>query len=67
MSASAVQPLPVPQSEYDQENERVARRQIEQNMSEVNDRIHNAVSRYSGQSSLSLRRFQFLLMGAPGG
>jgi hypothetical protein len=67
MSGRISRPTPVAPAEYSTTDETIFRRQIEQNFQEINSQMLDARSRLGGESSLSLRRFQFLLMGAPGG
>ena len=60
----AVQPLPVAASQYDLHNEQTTRRTIEQNLQDAEAKVDRAILKEDKLSSLSLRRFQFLLMGA---
>ena len=57
-------PLPVPLEEYDNQNEAVTRRTIEFAFDQIETDIDAAKKRDDKTTSLSLRRFQFLLMGA---
>lgn len=59
--------LPATSQEYNAENERVSRRSTEQFLQDAFVQIDNAQSKSDKTSSLSLRRFQFLLMGASNG
>lgn len=59
--------LPVAQAEYDRENEQITRRSIEQSLQDANASIEGNRDKTNKLSSLALRRFQFLLMGAGNG
>ena len=59
--------LPVATPEYDRENERVTRRSLEQSLQDANSNIEGNRDKTNKLSSLALRRFQFLLMGAGNG
>lgn len=59
--------LPVAQAEYDRENEQITRRSIEQSLQDANANIEGNRDKTNKLSSLALRRFQFLLMGAGNG
>jgi hypothetical protein len=63
----ATQPLPVAPPAYSQANEQTTRRSVEQIIQDTNGKIDRSVSKEDKLSSLSLRRFQFLLMGASNG
>jgi|TARA_R100001015_G_C4618880_1_gene175454 hypothetical protein len=56
--------LPVADSEYNQQNEQVARRSIEQSLQDISTTVEGNTNKTNKDSSLALRRFQFLLMGA---
>ena len=58
------QPLPIPEAEYRQENEAYTRRTLELALNRVENDISIAKTQGDKQSSLALRRYQFLLMGA---
>ena len=58
------QPLPIPEAEYRQENEAYTRRTLELALNRVENDINIAKTQGDKQSSLALRRYQFLLMGA---
>jgi hypothetical protein len=60
----ANRPLPVAQLQYDVNNEQTTRRTIEQNLEDAEAKADRAIAKTDKLSSLSLRRFQFLLMGA---
>ena len=57
-------PLPVPLEEYDNQNDAVTRRTIEFAFDQIETDIDAAKKRDDKTTSLSLRRFQFLLLGA---
>jgi hypothetical protein len=59
--------LPVATREYQQENEQVARRTIEQSLQDISTTVEGNTNKTNKDSSLALRRFQFLLMGASSG
>jgi hypothetical protein len=59
--------LPVAPRDYDSENEQVTRRTLEQSLQDANSAIESNRDKTSKPSSLALRRFQFLLMGAGNG
>jgi hypothetical protein len=59
--------LPVATREYQQENEQVARRTIEQSLQDISSTVEGNTNKTNKDSSLALRRFQFLLMGASSG
>jgi hypothetical protein len=58
------QPLPVPDPQYRQENEAYTRRALELALNRVENDINIAKTQGDKQGSLSMRRHQFLLMGA---
>lgn len=60
-------PLPVATPSYDPSNEQSTRRTIEQSFQDLDSKVEANTSKTSKPSSLALRRFQFLLMGASGG
>ena len=60
-------PLPVETPSYDPSNEQSTRRTIEQSFQDLDSKVEANTSKTSKPSSLALRRFQFLLMGASGG
>ena len=59
--------LPVANKEYEQQNEQVARRTIEQSLQDIPSIVEGNTNKTNKNSSLALRRFQFLLMGAGNG
>jgi len=59
--------LPVATREYEQQNEQVARRTIEQSLQDISSTVEGNTNKTNKNSSLALRRFQFLLMGASSG
>jgi len=54
-------------SEYEEVDESVSRRTIEQNFQDVSSDIHSVKVQADKDSSLSLRKYQFLLLGAGNG
>lgn len=63
----ASRPLPVSTPEYDSSNEQAMRRTVEQSFQDLESKVDSNTSKTSKPSSLALRRFQFLLMGASNG
>ena len=63
----ASRPLPVASGQYDAENEQISRRTIENSFQDLEAKVDGNTSKKSKPSSLALRRFQFLLMGASSG
>jgi len=57
-------PLPLPTLQYEQQQEGEFRRQLEIALLRINDTIDSNNVQANKQSSLALRRHQFLLMGA---
>lgn len=56
--------IPTPQPQYDLQDQIISRRTTEQLIQEAFVDIENNQDKKSKTSSLALRRFQFLLMGA---
>ena len=67
MTLKVYRPLNVAPSEYDETNERVSRRTVEQNFQDVSSDIQSVKTQSDKDSSLSLRKYQFLLLGASNG
>lgn len=57
-------PLPTPTAEYSPENEAITRRTLELSFQTISNDIEIAKTQGDKPSSLAMRRFQFLLMGA---
>ena len=53
--------------EYEEMDESISRRTIEQNFQDVSSDIHAVKVQDDKDSSLSLRKYQFLLLGASNG
>ena len=53
--------------EYEEYDESMSRRTIEQNLQDVSTDIHSVKMQSDKDSSLSLRKYQFLLLGASNG
>ena len=53
--------------EYEEYDESMSRRTIEQNFQDVSSDIHAVKIQADKDSSLSLRKYQFLLLGASNG
>lgn len=64
---SQTRALPLAPPEYEENNEQTTRRTIEQNFQDLGSLVASNRDKSSGPSSLAMRRFQFLLMGAPRG
>ena len=62
--ATRQNPLPVPAPEYDVANEAITRRTLEQALDLIENDVELAKTQGDKSGSLSMRRFQFLLMGA---
>jgi hypothetical protein len=67
MRSSEHMSLPLSQPQYDQSNEQLTRRTIEQFMQELRNDIQNTQNNKDKEASIGKRRFQFLLMGAANG
>ena len=67
MADKSVMPLPLARPEYDELNESIARRTIEQTFQDINSDIGNSKRKQDSVSSKAMRRHQFLLMGVTGG
>ena len=67
MADKSAVPLPIATTEYDEINETVTRRTIEQTFQDINSDIGNAKRKQDTISSKAIRRHQFLLMGAKHG
>ena len=67
MTLKVYRPLIVAPSEYDETNESVSRRTVEQNFQDVSSDIQSVKTQSDKDSSLSLRKYQFLLLGASNG
>jgi len=66
MSAKSSPPLPLPEPEYQLENEFVTRRTIEQIVQDIFNDLANVDTLRTTSLSKSVKRHQFLLMGAKG-
>ena len=64
MAEKTTIPLPLPSSEYDEVNEAITRRTIEQAIQDVNSEVGTVKTMQQSSVSKSIRRHQFLLMGA---
>ena len=53
--------------EYEEYDESMSRRTIEQNFQDVSSDIHSVKIQADSDGSLSLRKYQFLLLGASNG
>ena len=64
MSIKVYRPLNRAPHEYEEYDESMSRRTIEQNFQDVSSDIHTVKVQADKDSSLSLRKYQFLLLGA---
>ena len=67
MSIKVYRPLNRAPHEYEEYDESMSRRTIEQNFQDVSSDIHTVKIQGDSDSSLSLRKYQFLLLGASNG
>ena len=67
MTIKTYRPLNVAPREYEEYDESMSRRTIEQNFQDVSSDIHSVKTQDDSDSSLSLRKYQFLLLGASNG
>ena len=67
MSIKVYRPLNRAPHEYEEYDESMSRRTIEQNFQDVSTDIHSVKIQADKDSSLSLRKYQFLLLGASNG
>jgi hypothetical protein len=54
-------------SEYEEADESISRRTIEQNFQDVASDVYDAKTQNDKEGSLSLRKYQFLFLGASNG
>ena len=67
MSIKSYRALNRAPQEYQEYDESMSRRTIEQNFQDVSSDIHAVKIQADSDSSLSLRKYQFLLLGASNG
>ena len=67
MTLKIYRPLNRAPHEYEEYDESMSRRTIEQNFQDVSSDIHSVKVQADSDSSLSLRKYQFLLLGASNG
>jgi|TARA_R100001143_G_scaffold60512_1_gene60066 hypothetical protein len=67
MTLKVYRPLNMAPTEYDENNESISRRTIEQNFQDVSSDLESVKTQDDKDSSLSLRKYQFLLLGASNG
>ena len=67
MSLKVYRPLNRAPEEYQEYDESMSRRTIEQNFQDVSSDIHAVKVQADSDSSLSHRKYQFLLLGASNG
>ena len=66
MAAKSSPPLPLPETEYQLENEFVTRRTIEQIIQDIFNDLANVDTLRTASLSKAIKRHQFLLMGTKG-
>ena len=67
MTIKSYLPLNTPTTEYEEVNERVTRRTIEQNFQDVASDLHNVKTQNDKDGSLAMRKYQFVFLGASNG
>jgi|TARA_R100000664_G_scaffold311_1_gene917 hypothetical protein len=67
MADKTTVPLPLASTEYDELNESITRRTLEQAIQDLNSEIGNLKRLQESIASKSIRRHQFLLMGVKHG
>ena len=67
MTIKTYRPLNRAPQEYQEYDESMSRRTIEQNFQDVSSDIHTVKIQGDSDGSLSLRKYQFLLLGASNG
>ena len=67
MTLKTYRALDVAPSEYDETNESLSRKTVEENFKDVSSDIQSVKTQSDKDSSLSLRKYQFLLLGASNG
>tara|TARA_R100001440_G_scaffold21971_2_gene35842 strand:- start:28 stop:231 length:204 start_codon:yes stop_codon:yes gene_type:complete len=67
MADKTTVPLPLASTEYDELNESITRRTLEQSIQDLNSEIGNLKRLQESIASKSIRRHQFLLMGVKHG
>ena len=67
MSIKSYRALNRAPQEYQEYDESMSRRTIEQNFEDVSSDIHSVKIQADSDGSLSLRKYQFLLLGASNG
>ena len=67
MTLKTYRPLNSAPLEYEERDESISRRTIEQNFQDVSSDIYAAKTKDDKDASLALRKYQFLLLGASNG
>jgi hypothetical protein len=67
MSKKSLKPLPIPSPEYDYANESLTREQLENSIQSLENEVFNLKRMQESITSKSVKRHQFLLMGAKHG
>jgi len=67
MADKTTVPLPLASTEYDELNESITRRTLEQAIQDLNSEVGNLKRLQESIASKSIRRHQFLLMGVKHG
>ena len=67
MTLKTYRALNVAPREYEQGDENLSRQIIDQNFQDVSSDVHSVKTQSNKDASLSLRKYQFLLLGASNG
>ena len=67
MTLKTYRPLDIATPEYEEEQETKSRKAVEQNFQDVASDLHSIKTQGDKDTSLSLRKYQFLLLGASNG
>ena len=67
MTIKSYRALNAAPEEYEERDESLSRRTIEQNFQDVASDMHNVKTQNDRDGSLSLRKYQFLFLGASNG
>ena len=67
MTLKTYRPLEIATPKYEEEEETIFRKAVEQNLQDIASDLHSIKTQGDKDSSLSLRKYQFLLLGASNG
>ena len=67
MTLKTNRPISIAPKEYEQDDENLSRQAIDQNFQDVSSDVHSIKTQSNKDASLSLRKYQFLLLGASNG